>query len=130
MQLGGGTDINAALAYCEAADRASRAKTHLVLITDLYEGGNAPEMLARAAALVASGVNVIVLLALTDNGRPGYDADHAAGVRGAGLPGLRLHARPVSGPDGGGAAARRHRRLGGGARHRAGEGGVKRRCGW
>jgi hypothetical protein len=36
------------------------AKTHLILITDLFEGGNAVEMLERAAALVSSGVNLIV----------------------------------------------------------------------
>jgi Mg-chelatase subunit ChlD len=38
VQLGGGTDINAALAYCEGLI-AQPAKTHLVLISDLYEGG-------------------------------------------------------------------------------------------
>jgi hypothetical protein len=35
VQLGGGTDINAALAYCEQKIEHP-AKTHLVLITDLY----------------------------------------------------------------------------------------------
>ncbi|KAA3499404.1 VWA domain-containing protein [Rhizobium rhizogenes] len=79
IQLGGGTDINAALAYCETKiDRPS--KTHLVLITDLYEGGDAPAMLARVAALKQSGVNVIVLLALSDDGRPGYDSRHAGAI--------------------------------------------------
>jgi len=38
VQLGGGTDINSALAYCEKRIEIP-AKTHLVLITDLYEGG-------------------------------------------------------------------------------------------
>ncbi|MCZ7465667.1 VWA domain-containing protein [Rhizobium rhizogenes] len=79
IQLGGGTDINAALAYCETKiDRPS--KTHLVLITDLYEGGDAPAMLARVAALKQSGVNVIVLLALSDDGRPSYDSRHAGAI--------------------------------------------------
>lgn len=79
VQLGGGTDINAALAYCETKiDRQN--KTHLVLITDLYEGGDAGSMLARVAALKQSGVNVIVLLALSDDGRPGYDARHAGAI--------------------------------------------------
>jgi Mg-chelatase subunit ChlD len=58
IQLGGGTDINQALAYCERLV-TEPTKTHLVLITDLYEGGNATEMLARGRALVAAGVNVI-----------------------------------------------------------------------
>jgi len=76
VQLGGGTDINAALAYCE--DQIEQpAKTHLVLISDLYEGGNAKDMLARVAALKQSGVNVIVLLALSDQGKPAYDTNHA-----------------------------------------------------
>ena len=76
VQLGGGTDINAALAYCEARITAP-ARTHLVLISDLFEGGDAAAMLQRAATLVSSGVNLIVLLALSDSGRPGYDAAHA-----------------------------------------------------
>ena len=76
VQLGGGTDINAALAYCEQKIEQP-SKTHLVLITDLYEGGNAQSMLARVAALKQSGVNVIVLLALSDDGHPGYHSDHA-----------------------------------------------------
>jgi hypothetical protein len=62
------------------------AKTHLVLISDLCEGGNAAEMLARATALVANGINVIVLLALNDDGRPAYDANHAAAFANMGSP--------------------------------------------
>jgi len=85
VQLGGGTDINAALAYCET--KITRpAKTHLVLISDLFEGGRAADMLARTAALVASGVNLIVLLALSDDGRPGYDANHAGKLAALGCP--------------------------------------------
>jgi Mg-chelatase subunit ChlD len=76
VQLGGGTDINAALAYCQSRIEQP-AKTHLVLISDLYEGGNAAEMLARAAALKQSGVNLIALLALSDQGKPAYDANLA-----------------------------------------------------
>jgi Mg-chelatase subunit ChlD len=76
VQLGGGTNIDAALAYCEQKIEQP-AKTHLVLITDLYEGGDAQSMLARVAALKQSGVNVIVLLALSDDGHPGYNSDHA-----------------------------------------------------
>jgi Mg-chelatase subunit ChlD len=85
VQLGGGTDINAALAYCQGLVTRP-TKTHLVLITDLFEGGNAPEMLERAAALVASGVNLIVLLALSDDGRPAYDTNHAQKFAALGCP--------------------------------------------
>jgi Mg-chelatase subunit ChlD len=76
VQLGGGTDINAALAYCERKIEYP-AKTHLILITDLYEGGDALAMLARVAGLKQSGVNVIVLLALSDDGHPSFHAQHA-----------------------------------------------------
>src|SRR5262249_10677400 len=62
VQLGGGTDINAALAYCE--DRIERpTKAHLILITDLYEGGNAAALVDRLARLSVPAVHLIVLLA-------------------------------------------------------------------
>ena len=85
VQLGGGTDINAALAYCERRIEQP-GKTHLVLISDLYEGGNAKEMLARVASLKQSGVNLIVLLALSDEGKPAYDAIHARLIAALGCP--------------------------------------------
>jgi len=85
VQLGGGTDINQALAYCERLV-AEPGRTHLVLISDLIEGGIADQMLARAKALVSAGVNVIVLLALNDDGRPAYDANHAAILASLGCP--------------------------------------------
>jgi len=85
VQLGGGTDINQAVAYC--SERIERpAKAHFVLITDLYEGGKAEEMLARLGKLIASGVNVIVLLALSDVGRPAFNADLAGQVAALGAP--------------------------------------------
>jgi Mg-chelatase subunit ChlD len=85
VQLGGGTDINAALAYCEKQIE-NPAKTHLVLITDLYEGGDTNSMLARAAAIKQSGVNFIVLLALSDAGHPAYDSKHAEDIASLGCP--------------------------------------------
>jgi hypothetical protein len=101
VQLGGGTDIHAALAYCEGKIEHS-AKTHLVLISDPYEGGDAQQMLARVAALKESGVNVIVLLALTDSGAPGHDANHAQAIAGW-IARVCVYAGPVSVADGGGA---------------------------
>jgi Mg-chelatase subunit ChlD len=84
-QLGGGTDINRALGYCQGLI-ARPADTIFVLISDLYEGGNNAEMRKRAAALVAAGVQVIVLLALDDNGAPGYDHANAAYFAALGAP--------------------------------------------
>ncbi|WP_028665802.1 VWA domain-containing protein [Runella zeae] len=76
VQLGGGTDINLALQYCQQIIRQPD-DTILVLITDLYEGGNLAEMRKRAVALVESGVQVICLLALNDDGSPSFDAQNA-----------------------------------------------------
>lgn len=85
IQLGGGTDINRAVAYCE--DRIERpSKAHLILITDLYEGGDANALVDRLARLQAIGVNVIVLLALTDTGRPAYDPALSGKVAALGVP--------------------------------------------
>jgi Mg-chelatase subunit ChlD len=85
VQLGGGTDINQALAYCERLI-AEPSRTHLVLVSDLYEGGNAQEMLTRARAITGAGVNVIVLLALSDGGKPAYDPNHASAFAAMGCP--------------------------------------------
>jgi hypothetical protein len=85
VQLGGGADINRALAYC--AQRIERpGKSHFVLITDLYEGGDAVELVQRLARLVGAGVNVIVLLALTGAGRPSYRPGLSAEIAALGVP--------------------------------------------
>ncbi len=84
-QLGGGTDINRALAYCQS--RITRpADTVVVLISDLYEGGIRDEMLKRVAAMKASGVQFVTLLALSDEGAPAYDRDHATALAALGAP--------------------------------------------
>jgi hypothetical protein len=57
-----------------------------VLITDLYEGGDAEALVDRLARLSQLGVNVIVLLALTDTGRPAYDPALSAKVAALGIP--------------------------------------------
>jgi 2-methylisocitrate lyase-like PEP mutase family enzyme len=84
-QLGGGTDINRALAYCQQVVTRP-TPTVLVLITDLYEGGNAEEMLARARTLVESGARVVCLPALNDQGAAMFDARHAAAFAALGVP--------------------------------------------
>ena len=85
VQLGGGTDIGRALSYCQSLVRRPQ-ETILVLISDLYEGGNREEMLRRAAALAGSGIQMIVLLALSDNGAPSYDHGVAAALAAMGAP--------------------------------------------
>jgi Mg-chelatase subunit ChlD len=85
VQLGGGTDINRALAYCQ--ELITRPKdTIFILISDLYEGGNQSEMLKRAAFLKDSGVQFIALLALSDDGRPSYDHHVASQFAAFGIP--------------------------------------------
>jgi hypothetical protein len=84
-QLGGGTDINRAVAYCQ--ERITRpAQTIFVLITDLYEGGNAEELMARVAAILAAGVKMVCLLALNDDGAPSFDERNAARLAELGVP--------------------------------------------
>lgn len=85
VQLGGGTDINLALKYCQ--EQVTKPDdTILVLITDLYEGGNVDEMHKRAKELVDNGVQVICLLALNDQGSPAYDAGNATIFAKNGIP--------------------------------------------
>ncbi|MEV6576983.1 VWA domain-containing protein [Streptomyces sp. NPDC051582] len=84
-QLGGGTDINRALAYCQS--RITRpADTVVVLISDLHEGGIREGMLGRVAAMKASGTTFVALLALSDEGAPAYDREHAAALAALGVP--------------------------------------------
>lgn len=84
-QLGGGTDINRAIAYSQGLITRPR-DTIFVLISDLYEGGVREEMLRRVASMTAAGVQVIVLLALSDEGRPAYDHENAAALAALGVP--------------------------------------------
>jgi len=84
-QLGGGTDINRALTYASGLVTRPR-DTVFVLISDLYEGGVRDEMLRRVAALTAAGVQVVTLLALSDEGTPAYDHENAAALAAMGVP--------------------------------------------
>jgi Mg-chelatase subunit ChlD len=84
-QLGGGTDINKALGYCQTLIARPR-DTILILISDLLEGGVREQMLTRVAAMVESRVQVVALLALSDDGAPVYDADNAAALAALGVP--------------------------------------------
>jgi Mg-chelatase subunit ChlD len=85
VQLGGGTDINGAVGYCQSIIREPR-NTILVLISDLYEGGVEAGLLRRAAELVESGVQLVTLLALSDEGAPAYDHGLAAKLAALGVP--------------------------------------------
>ena len=84
-QLGGGTDINKAIAYCQSLVTRP-ADTLFVLISDLYEGGIRDEMLRRVAELTSAGVQVVALLALSDSGAPSFDHENAAALASLGVP--------------------------------------------
>jgi Mg-chelatase subunit ChlD len=85
VQLGGGTDIHAALSYCQQVITRP-TDTVLVLITDLYEGGEVAGMRKKAVELTAAGVQVVVLLALNDEGAPSYDHTNAQFFSDLGVP--------------------------------------------
>jgi Mg-chelatase subunit ChlD len=84
-QLGGGTDINRAIAYSQQLITRPRDSI-FVLISDLYEGGVREQMLQRVAEMTAAGVQVVVLLALSDEGAPAYDHENAAALAALGVP--------------------------------------------
>ena len=85
VQLGGGTDINGAVAYCESLITQPN-DTVLILLSDLFEGGVRDGLVNRMAHLVRSGVTCIALLALSDEGAPAFDRDHAAALAAVGVP--------------------------------------------
>ena len=86
-QLGGGTDIHKALSYAQQLVETPQ-DTILVLISDLYEGGNQSELLKKAHAIRQSGVTMLTLLALNDEGAPDYDRDNAAAFAALDIPSL------------------------------------------
>lgn len=83
-QLGGGTDTSPALAYCENLVQRPR-ETVLVLISDLYDA-QPEQMLRRMAQFQRQAVTVVTLLALDDNGTPGYNHQVASSLAGLGIP--------------------------------------------
>ena len=85
FQLGGGTDINRSVAYCEQFIENPR-KTLFCLITDLEEGGNRAGLLRRLEELKQSGVSVTVLLAISGSGKPYCDEQMAQRVASLGIP--------------------------------------------
>jgi Mg-chelatase subunit ChlD len=96
VQLGGGTDIDNAIAYCEQfVTRPS--DTVLVLLSDLFEGGVRDALVTRMERLVRRGVTCIVLLALSDEGAPAYDHEHAAALADIGV--VSVACTPFAFPD-------------------------------
>lgn len=84
IQLGGGTDINKSVAYCQSLIDNPR-KTMFILISDLYEGGVRKGLLRRLNEMRENGVKVITLLALSDTGKPDYDENLAKEISKLGI---------------------------------------------
>lgn len=76
VRLGGGTNIDRAVGYSQQLITRPR-DTILVLISDLFEGGNKESLYKRVAELSSSGVQVVVLLALNDEGAPSFSREVA-----------------------------------------------------
>lgn len=85
FQLGGGTNIDQSVAYCQKFVE-NPSKTLFFLITDLEEGGNRASLMNRLKELKESGVTVVCLLAIADGGKPYYDAQMAEKVARIGIP--------------------------------------------
>lgn len=85
-QLGGGTDICRAVAYAQERFIERPEKTLFLLISDLEEGGDRAQLVARMQQLVDSKVKAVCLLALSDAGKPSYDHQMAARFERMGIP--------------------------------------------
>ena len=75
-QLGGGTDIGAAVAYASSLIVAPR-RALVVLITDFFEGGDPDALVREVHRLVEQGTQVLGLAALDTEAHPSYDRDLA-----------------------------------------------------
>ena len=72
VQLGGGTDIGKALAYCEQLIETP-AKTCVLCVTDLYEGAPEKYLLNTSRNILESGAKLNFLTALDETVNPAYD---------------------------------------------------------
>ncbi|WP_159787596.1 VWA domain-containing protein [Sodalinema gerasimenkoae] len=90
MQLGGGTDISAVLRY-SLQEIQQPHETILILLSDLYDGGDRPLLWQSFGQLLASGVRVVSLLALDEAGVPRYDVANAEHLAHLGIPSFACH---------------------------------------
>lgn len=85
-QLGGAEDLNRAVAFAEQNFIERPDKTILLLITDLYDTcGDVEQLIVRAQRLVESKVKMMVLLKLSDEGRPSYNHELAKRLTAVGV---------------------------------------------
>lgn len=77
VQLGGGTNIAGALAYCEELIEIPH-RTMVVLVSDLYEGYGYQNLYQVSKGIIESGAKLIALTALDMEANPNYDKRAAA----------------------------------------------------
>lgn len=76
VQLGGGTDIQKAVAYAAELVEAPR-RAIVVVISDFFEGSSPELLVRRVAALSQQGTKVLGLAALDEQANPAFDAELA-----------------------------------------------------
>jgi Mg-chelatase subunit ChlD len=84
VQLGGGTNIAAAVRYAAQLVREPQ-RTILVLITDFYEGGDERDLVRQTEEMAQAGVRMVGLGALGYDARPAYNRETAKKLRKAGM---------------------------------------------
>ena len=72
VQLGGGTNIGRAVAYCEGLVE-DPSRTVLALVSDFYEGASPARLLGSLSRLNEARVRMVGLAALDDEGRADFD---------------------------------------------------------
>jgi Mg-chelatase subunit ChlD len=85
IRVGGGTDIAKALRYARTLVEVP-ARTILLVVSDLEEGGPLGALVAEVRALAESGVKILGLAALDDAGKPRFERAIAERLVEAGMP--------------------------------------------
>ncbi len=83
VQLGGGTDIAGAVAYCQTLFENPH-RTILVVVSDFFEGGPPARLVAAVRQCREAGVRVLGLAALDPDAAPAYDKQMAERLVAAG----------------------------------------------
>ena len=84
VQLGGGTDIARAMAYC-ASLVTNPSRTVIALITDFEEGGSLADLLRCVRRLAEARTRLIGLAALDDHGTAVFNRSAAEKLAGLGM---------------------------------------------
>ncbi len=84
VQLGGGTDIGRAVAYCEQ-QITQPSRTVFVLLSDFCEGASPAPLIAAVRRLASARVTLLGLAALDDQATPDYDHAIAQRLADAGM---------------------------------------------